>query len=75
MNNPYGDRETWHEFQQEIQDWSLAVWDIANRNGWLSSSHPVDELLRWTEDRFRDGESSLHPEDEFLEFLEVRYGY
>ena len=78
MNNPNSPRETWKEFEQEMQDFVLSVLDVAESQvafyGFYAqkvlSADMQADLIQWVEYRYLDGTNALHPEDEFQAFLD-----
>jgi len=67
MNNPDSPRETWKEFEQEMQDFVLSVIDFAEEDRGMPLVHDVQtDLIEWVEYRYLDGRNSRDAEEEYL---------
>lgn len=66
-------RETWKEFQQELQDWLMRVSDAAEDDGWIYGAESAKNffvgLFNWAEDRYLMGANAIHAEDEYFAYL------
>lgn len=73
MNNPDSPRETWHEFEQEMQDFVLNVLEYAEEDYGELTRDAQYNLIEWVEDRYLDGKSSTDAEEEYLAWDEHYY--
>jgi hypothetical protein len=70
MNNPDSPRETWREFEQEMQDWVIDLWIHAKEEGELTEGE-MDRMSAWTEDRYLNGTNAREIEDEYFIFTQT----
>jgi hypothetical protein len=70
MNNPNANRESWREFEQEMQDWVIDVWNYAKDEDALTADE-LDRLSAWTEDRYLNGTNAREIEDEYFIFTQT----
>jgi len=67
MINPSTPRETWKEFEQEMQDFVMSVIDIAEEDyGTALNADIQAHLIEWVEYRYLDGRNSRDAEEEYL---------